>query len=36
MNIHNVTHGFEGDLDDRHHRGSINGRRFDGLPWEQC
>lgn len=35
-NVHNVTHGFEGDLDDQHHRGSVNGWRFDGLPWEQC
>jgi rhodanese-related sulfurtransferase len=34
--IYNVTHGFEGDLDDKHHRGSVNGWRFDGLPWEQC
>ncbi len=35
-NITNVTHGFEGDLDERHHRGSVNGWRFDQLPWEQC
>lgn len=35
-NVYNVTYGFEGDLDDRHHRGSVNGWRFDGLPWEQC
>lgn len=34
--IYNVTHGFEGDLDDTHHRGSVNGWRSDGLPWEQC
>jgi rhodanese-related sulfurtransferase len=32
----NVLHGFEGDLDERHHRGSRNGWRFEGLPWEQC
>jgi rhodanese-related sulfurtransferase len=31
----NVLHGFEGDLDDRFHRSSVNGWRFDGLPWEQ-
>lgn len=31
----NVLHGFEGDLDERHHRGAVNGWRFDGLPWEQ-
>ena len=33
--IYNVLHGFEGDLDERHHRNSINGWRFDGLPWAQ-
>jgi hypothetical protein len=33
--IYNVTHGFEGDLDDNHHRNSHNGWRFDGLPWAQ-
>jgi rhodanese-related sulfurtransferase len=31
----NVLHGFEGDLNDRFHRSSVNGWRFDGLPWEQ-
>jgi rhodanese-related sulfurtransferase len=31
----NVVHGFEGDLDDSFHRSTINGWRFDGLPWEQ-
>ncbi|MCO5118041.1 MAG: rhodanese-like domain-containing protein [Burkholderiaceae bacterium] len=31
----NVVHGFEGDLDDRHQRGNLNGWRHDGLPWEQ-
>ncbi len=34
--ISNVLHGFEGELDDDHHRGSMNGWRFEGLPWEQC
>jgi rhodanese-related sulfurtransferase len=34
--VYNVLHGFEGELNDRHHRGSVNGWRFDGLPWEQC
>jgi rhodanese-related sulfurtransferase len=34
--VYNVLHGFEGDLDDEHHRGAKNGWRFDGLPWEQC
>lgn len=32
----NVLHGFEGELDESHHRNSISGWRFDGLPWEQC
>jgi rhodanese-related sulfurtransferase len=31
----NVLHGFEGDLDDNFHRSTINGWRFDALPWEQ-
>ena len=31
----NVLHGFEGPLDEKHHRGRISGWRFDELPWEQ-
>jgi rhodanese-related sulfurtransferase len=31
----NVLYGFEGDLDDAFHRSSVNGWRFDGLPWTQ-
>lgn len=34
--VYNVLEGFEGELDDHHHRGTLNGWRFDGLPWEQC
>ncbi len=34
-NIFNVLHGFEGDLDDDFKRSTLNGWRFDGLPWEQ-
>lgn len=34
-NIYNVLHGFEGDLDEQHHRNAINGWRHDGLPWGQ-
>ena len=30
-----IKEGFEGPLDDNHHRGTICGWRFDGLPWEQ-
>ena len=33
--VYNVSHGFEGDLTDKHQRGKLNGWRFDGLPWEQ-
>lgn len=35
QDIYNVEHGFEGDLDDTHHRNSHNGWRFDNLPWAQ-
>jgi rhodanese-related sulfurtransferase len=31
----NVVHGFEGDLDDRFQRSTLNGWRHDQLPWEQ-
>jgi rhodanese-related sulfurtransferase len=31
----NVQHGFEGDLDAHFHRSTVNGWRFDQLPWEQ-
>ena len=31
----NVVHGFEGDLDAQFHRSTLNGWRFDQLPWEQ-
>jgi rhodanese-related sulfurtransferase len=34
--IYNVKHGFEGDLDESHKRSSLNGWRYEGLPWEQC
>jgi rhodanese-related sulfurtransferase len=34
--VYNVLHGFEGELDDKHHRGTTAGWRFEGLPWEQC
>lgn len=34
--VYNVLHGFEGELDDHHQRGTIAGWRHDGLPWEQC
>ena len=31
----NVLHGFEGELDEHFQRSTLNGWRFDGLPWEQ-
>jgi rhodanese-related sulfurtransferase len=34
--VYNVLDGFEGELDDDHHRSSLGGWRFEGLPWEQC
>jgi rhodanese-related sulfurtransferase len=34
--VYNVLHGFEGELDETHHRNSQSGWRYDGLPWEQC
>jgi rhodanese-related sulfurtransferase len=33
--IYNVVYGFEGKLDEHHHRNSSSGWRHDGLPWEQ-
>jgi len=33
--VAHVVHGFEGDLNDAFKRSSINGWRFDQLPWEQ-
>ena len=35
-NVHYVNEGFEGDLDENHHRGTLGGWRYHGLPWEQC
>lgn len=34
--VFNVEQGFEGELDDTHHRSTVGGWRFAGLPWEQC
>jgi rhodanese-related sulfurtransferase len=33
--VTNILHGFEGSLDENFHRSTLNGWRFDGLPWEQ-
>ncbi|MDX1696944.1 MAG: rhodanese-like domain-containing protein [Thiohalobacterales bacterium] len=34
--VYNVEEGFEGELDEQHHRSTVGGWRFHGLPWEQC
>lgn len=34
--IYNIEDGFEGELSGDHHRSSLGGWRFEGLPWEQC
>ncbi|MBF0158558.1 MAG: rhodanese-like domain-containing protein [Magnetococcales bacterium] len=34
--VYHVLEGFEGDRDEQHHRSSVNGWRFRGLPWVQC
>ncbi|MGB5600228.1 MAG: rhodanese-like domain-containing protein [Thiothrix litoralis] len=34
--VMHIDEGFEGERDDNHHRGTLGGWRFHGLPWEQC
>ena len=34
--VHQVLHGFEGELDEHHHRNGKTGWRHERLPWEQC
>jgi rhodanese-related sulfurtransferase len=34
--VFHVDEGFEGELDDGHHRSTVGGWRFHNLPWEQC
>jgi len=34
--VYCVDGGFEGPLSEEHHRSSVAGWRFAGLPWEQC
>jgi rhodanese-related sulfurtransferase len=36
VEVYNVAEGFEGALDEHHHRSTVGGWRFHGLPWEQC
>lgn len=35
-NVYHINEGFEGDLDDEHHRSTLGGWRHHNLPWEQC
>ena len=35
-NVFNIEQGFEGPLDENHHRSTLGGWRYDDLPWEQC
>lgn len=32
---YNVSEGFEGGMDDAHHRGTVGGWKVAGLPWGQ-
>lgn len=34
--VYNIDEGFEGELDEKHHRSALGGWRFHNLPWEQC
>ncbi len=35
-NIYHITDGFEGERDENNQRGTLDGWRFNGLPWEQA
>jgi rhodanese-related sulfurtransferase len=35
-NVYHVDEGFEGELDEHHHRSTRGGWRYHDLPWEQC
>ena len=35
-NVYNIDEGFEGELDEKHHRSTLGGWRYHNLPWEQC
>jgi len=34
--VFHIDEGFEGELDEHHHRSTTGGWRYHGLPWEQC
>jgi len=35
-NVYHILEGFEGELDEVHHRSATGGWRYHNLPWEQC
>jgi len=35
-NVYNIDEGFEGELDENHHRSTVGGWRHHNLPWQQC
>jgi len=35
-NVYHIEEGFEGELDEEHHRSTKGGWRHHNLPWEQC
>lgn len=35
LKVINVLEGFEGPRDENHHRGTLAGWRYRGLPWQQ-
>lgn len=35
-NVYNIDEGFEGELDEDHHRSTLGGWRYHKLPWQQC
>ncbi len=35
-NVCHIDEGFEGKLDENHHRSTVGGWRYHDLPWEQC
>jgi len=34
--VYVIEGGFEGPLNDSHHRNTVSGWRYEGLPWAQC
>lgn len=36
QHVMHIDEGFEGERDANHHRSTLGGWRFHGLPWEQC